>query len=186
MAPHAPLQTRSLQPVCGREAQISWDPDVPLLLAQEGDTLFKCATWWHLGSALPLNQDVHVCQSCFLRMASCMSTLLGTGHDDVYKCKGACLWTQQLWGASHPCPYRVTGWQGPLCPSHPPLGHPEQGAQAHGHGLLSIPKEETPQPLGNLCQCSSTAPHSSAAWCSEGAPVFHLVPIASCPGTGHH
>ena len=52
--------------------------------------------------------------------------------------------------------------------------------------LLNIPKEETPQPLGNLCQCSGTTQHSSAAWCSEGDPVLPLVPMASCPGTGQY
>lgn len=43
MAPHSPLQTCSMQPVCGREAEIPWDSAVPFLLAQEGDALFKCA-----------------------------------------------------------------------------------------------------------------------------------------------
>jgi len=78
---------------------------------------------------------------------------------------------------------------GALCA---PLAHPcsirntqSRGPRPMARQLLSIPKEETPQPLGNLCRCSGTAQHSSAAWCSEGAPVLQLVPTASCPGTGH-
>lgn len=33
-------------------------------------------------------------------------------------------------------------------------------------------------------QCSGTAQHSSAAWCSERAPLLQFVPMVSCPGTG--
>ena len=45
-----------------------------------------------------------------------------------------------------------------------------------------ISKEERPQPLGSLCQCSTR--------CASGAqsepPHFPFAPIPSCPGTGHH
>lgn len=34
--------------------------------------------------------------------------------------------------------------------------------------------------------CFSTTQHSSAACCSEGGPVLQSVPVASCPGIGHH
>ena len=59
-----------------------------------------------------------------------------------------------------------------------------RGPRPMARQLLNIiSEEETPQPLGNLCQCSGTAQHSSAAWCSEGAHVLQLVPITSCLGT---
>lgn len=42
--------------------------------------------------------------------------------------------------------------------------------------VLKIIKEETPQPLGNLCQCSIILTPL----------VFQFVPMASCPGMKHH
>lgn len=44
-----------------------------------------------------------------------------------------------------------------LCPSGPapaPAGHPEQSARPTSRQLLEISREETPQPLGSLGQCS--------------------------------
>jgi len=35
--------------------------------------------------------------------------------------------------------------------------------------LLETSKEETPQPLGSLCQCSVTCTAQQCSWCSEGA-----------------
>lgn len=61
-----------------------------------------------------------------------------------------------------------------------------RGPRPMASQLLKVSKEETPSPLDNLCQCSSTAQHSSAVWCSEGAPVLMFVPMASYPGTGQH
>jgi len=40
--------------------------------------------------------------------------------------------------------------------------------------LLKFSKEDTPQPLGSLCQCSTTYTAQKCSWCSEGAPC---VPI---------
>jgi len=59
-----------------------------------------------------------------------------------------------------------------------------KGSRPVARQLLNIPKEETSQPLGSLCQCSGTAQHSSAAWCSEGAPNYLPYAVgmaAECP-----
>jgi len=48
-----------------------------------------------------------------------------------------------------------------------------------------IPKEETPQLLGSLCQCSVTAQHRRASNVQRESPVLQFVPMASDPGTRH-
>lgn len=52
--------------------------------------------------------------------------------------------------------------------------HPEQELRPASKWVLEIPKEETPRPLGSLCQHSVTHTSQSAARCSEGAPVLSL------------
>ena len=52
--------------------------------------------------------------------------------------------------------------------------------------LWEIPKEETLQPLGSLCQCSITSQHRRAPGVQREPPVLQFVPTAPCPGTGHH
>ena len=50
----------------------------------------------------------------------------------------------------------VFWWQDPLGPSGPaPVqqGTQSRASSATARRLLEIPKEETPQPLGSLCQC---------------------------------
>ena len=39
--------------------------------------------------------------------------------------------------------------------------------------------------LGNLCLCSVTLTVKSVSWCSNTSPVFHFVPTAIGPVTGH-
>lgn len=73
----------------------------------------------------------------------------------------------------------------------PPLrhGHTEQGTQAHVQAALKISKEETPQPLGRLCQCSvSCATHNfflifrGNLLCSSLCPL----PLIPALGTAEH
>ena len=40
--------------------------------------------------------------------------------------------------------------------------------------LLKISREEIPQPLGSLCQCSLIAQHKSTFWCSEGTSCIPI------------
>jgi len=79
-------------------------------------------------------------------------------------------------------------WEGALglcspLPAHE--GRPKQGAlprvQVASEGLQGDPTAS-----GYLCLCSSTCTAQQFFSCSEGLPVFHFVPSASCPSTGHH
>lgn len=65
-------------------------------------------------------------------------------------------------------------------------GHLEQGAHM-SRWLLEICKEETPHPLWATCTSApSLAQHRTVFWHLEEPPILLSVPIASCPGTGHH
>ena len=50
--------------------------------------------------------------------------------------------------------------------------------RATSRQLWEIPKEETPQPLGGLCQCSITAQHRRAPGVQRKLPVLQFVPMA--------
>jgi len=77
---------------------------------------------------------------------------------------------------------RLAGLSGSLCCS-PCLSRDTQSRvpRVTSRRLWEIPKEETPQPLGSLCQCSVTAQHRRAAGVQREPPVLQIVPMASSP-----
>ena len=76
-------------------------------------------------------------------------------------------------------------WAGALSPCNPLPAHqehPDQGAQAHVQ-VASEGLQGDPTGSGYLCHFFSTCTAQQFFSCSEGSPVFHFVPSASCPGT---
>ena len=76
----------------------------------------------------------------------------------------------------------VAGSSGSPCPSTAPAEPHRSGPSPMGRRLCESSKEETTQPLGSVCQGSSTAKHSSAAWWAEGTAVLWVVPSAGASG----
>jgi len=76
----------------------------------------------------------------------------------------------------------LAGSSGSPCPSTAPAEPHRSRPSPMGRRLCESSKEETTQPLGSLCQGSSTAKHSSAAWWAEGTAVLWVVPSAGASG----
>jgi len=88
--------------------------------------------------------------------------------------------------------HRITGWLrlegssgGHLAQPSSSRETPSRVPRTMSRWLWKISKEEIPQLLGSLCQCSVTYTKVLLD-VKRKPPVFQLVPKASCPGTGHH
>jgi len=80
----------------------------------------------------------------------------------------------------------LEGSFGPPAPVPAPVGPPRAGCPQTRTGGCWRSQGKDPQPLGSLCHCSVTHTVQECFWCSDGVPGCQFVPIASCPGTGHH